>query len=141
MECFGLEGTFRGHPAQPPCGEQGHFHLGQVAQSSVQPGLECFQGWGIKHLFGQLGPGFLHPQCKKFLPYIQSICPATSGSASAFDAGRFRPIPVLTSPTLPPFTQGTQVLLQAVSYFNLQTPRSHLFTCVYPSFSGPITFF
>ena len=27
IECFGLEGTFRGPPAQPPCSEQGHLHL------------------------------------------------------------------------------------------------------------------
>jgi len=59
-ECFGLEGTFRGHPAQPPCSEQGHLHLDQVAQNPVQPGLECFQGWGIDHPAGQPVPGF-HP--------------------------------------------------------------------------------
>ena len=32
-ECFGLEGTFRGHLAQPPCSEQGHLPLDQVALS------------------------------------------------------------------------------------------------------------
>jgi len=25
IECFGLEGTFRGHLAQTPCSEQGHL--------------------------------------------------------------------------------------------------------------------
>ena len=40
--CFGLEGKFRGHLAQSPCSKQGHLQLGQVAQSPVQPGLECF---------------------------------------------------------------------------------------------------
>jgi len=50
IECFGLEGTFRGHLVQPPCNEQGHLQPDQVAQSPVQPGLECFQGWGIDHL-------------------------------------------------------------------------------------------
>jgi len=44
IECFGLEGTFRGHLAQPPCREQGYLQLDQVAQIPVQPGLECFQG-------------------------------------------------------------------------------------------------
>jgi len=43
-ECFGLEGTFRGHLAQPPCSEQGHLQPDQVAQSPVQPDLECSQG-------------------------------------------------------------------------------------------------
>jgi len=27
IECFGLEGTVRGHLAQPPCSEQGHLQL------------------------------------------------------------------------------------------------------------------
>ena len=44
IECFGLEGTFRGHLAQLPCSEQQYLQLDQVAQSSIQPGLECFQG-------------------------------------------------------------------------------------------------
>jgi len=70
-EWFGLEGTFRGHLVQPPSNEQGHLQLDQVAQSPIQPGLECFQGWGIDHLSGQPGPGFHHPYAKKFLPYIQ----------------------------------------------------------------------
>ena len=26
-ECFGVEGTFRGHLAQPPCSKQGYFQL------------------------------------------------------------------------------------------------------------------
>jgi len=47
IECFGLGGTFQGHLAQSPCNEQEHLQLDQVAQSPVQPGLECSQGWGI----------------------------------------------------------------------------------------------
>jgi len=43
IECFGWEGTFRGHLAQPPSSEQGHLQLDQVAQSPVQPGLEEFE--------------------------------------------------------------------------------------------------
>jgi len=80
IECFGLEGTFRGHPAQPPFSEQGYLQLDQVAQSPVQPGLEGFQGWGLHYLSGQLVPVFHHPYhknfflvsslSKKFLPYI-----------------------------------------------------------------------
>ena len=50
---FGLEGTFRGYLS---CSEQGHLQLDQVAQSPVQPGLECFQGKSrdplIPHLEG-----------------------------------------------------------------------------------------
>ena len=50
-EEFGLEGTCKGHLVQPPCNEQGHLQLDQVAQSPVQPGVECFQGWGIYHCY------------------------------------------------------------------------------------------
>ena len=45
VQWFGLEGTFRGHLVQPHCHEQGHLQPDQVAQSPVQPDLECFQGW------------------------------------------------------------------------------------------------
>jgi len=69
-ECFGLEGTFNGHLAQPPCSEQGHLQLHQVAQSLIQPDLACFQGWGTYHLSGKPVPVFHHRHCKKFLPYI-----------------------------------------------------------------------
>jgi len=65
-----LEGTFRDHLAQHPCTEQGHLPLDQVAQTLVQPGLECFQEWGLHYLSGQLVTVFHHPQCKKFLPSI-----------------------------------------------------------------------
>jgi len=72
IECFGLEGSFRGHLSQPPCSEQGYLLLDQVTQSPVQPGLECFQGWGLHCHSGQPVPVFHHPHSKKFLPYIQS---------------------------------------------------------------------
>ena len=72
IECFWLGGTFRGHVDQPPCSEQGHLQLDQVAQSLVQPGLECFQGWGLHCLSGQPVPVFHHPHGKKILPYTQS---------------------------------------------------------------------
>jgi len=32
MECFGLEGPFRGHLAQPPHSEQGYLQLDQIAE-------------------------------------------------------------------------------------------------------------
>jgi len=60
IEQFGLE-------VQPLCSEQGHLALDQVAQSPVQPGLECFQGWGSNHLSGQPVPVPHHPHYKNFL--------------------------------------------------------------------------
>jgi len=72
IELFGLEGTFRGHLAQPPCSEQGHLQPDQAAQSPVQPGLECFQGWGLHCFSGQPVPVLHHTRGKKFLAYIKS---------------------------------------------------------------------
>ena len=63
IEWFGWEGTFKGRLVQSPCNEQGYLQLDQVAQSSIQPDLECFQGWGIYHLSGQPVPVFHHPHC------------------------------------------------------------------------------
>ena len=91
-ECFGLEETFRGHLAQCPWSEQGHLQLDQVAQSPIQPGLECFQEWGICHLRGQPVPGFHYPHCKKFLPYIQS-------TTTLFQFKTITPCPIATGPT------------------------------------------
>ena len=44
IEMFELEGTFKGHLVQLPCSDQGHLQLDQVAQSPIQPDLECLQG-------------------------------------------------------------------------------------------------
>jgi len=52
----GLEGTLKGHLVQLPCNEQGHLQLHQVAQSPIQPDLECLQGQGIHCLSGQPVP-------------------------------------------------------------------------------------
>jgi len=41
-----LEGTFKGHLAQPPCSEQGHLQPDHVAQSPVQPDLRPFSRHG-----------------------------------------------------------------------------------------------
>ena len=38
---------------QPLCYVQGHQPADQAAQSHIQPGLQCLQGWGIHSLLGQ----------------------------------------------------------------------------------------
>jgi len=38
---------------QPPCYVQGRQPPDQAAQSHIQPGPECLQGWGIHNLLGQ----------------------------------------------------------------------------------------
>ena len=61
IEWFGLERTLKIIWFQPPCHEQGHLPPDQVAQSSIQPGLEPCQGGGSHSSSGQPGPGFHHP--------------------------------------------------------------------------------
>jgi len=42
--------TQNDHPVSSPLPWQGHQPLDQTAQSHIQPGLECLQGWGIHSL-------------------------------------------------------------------------------------------
>jgi len=92
---LGLKGPLKVNWFQTTCNEQGHLALDQVAQSPIQPDLECFQGWGIYHLSGKPVPEFQHPHCKKFLPCIQckstlfefktiTPCPISTGLAKMF---------------------------------------------------------
>ena len=70
IECFGLEGTFKNHLAQPP--SMGHLPLEQVTRSLVQPGFEHFQGGGSHSFSGQPVPVPHHAYHKKNLPSVQS---------------------------------------------------------------------
>ena len=51
---------------QPPCYVQGRQPLDHAAQSHIQHGLECLQGW-IHNLLGQSLPMCHHPLCEKLL--------------------------------------------------------------------------
>jgi len=66
IECFELEGTFKNTQFQSPCHWQVCHPSDQAAQGSIQPGLECLQGWSIHSLSGQPFPVSLHPLSKKF---------------------------------------------------------------------------
>jgi len=68
MVGFGRD--FKDHLFQPPCHEQGHLPLEQVAQSSIQPGLEHRQGGGSHSFSGQPVPVFYHPHGEVLLPNI-----------------------------------------------------------------------
>ena len=59
-ESFRLEGTFKSHLLQSTYSEQRHLQLDQVAQSPVQPDPECFQGWGIYRLSGNISTDDSH---------------------------------------------------------------------------------
>ena len=41
------------HWVSTPCYVQGRQPPDQAAQSHIQPGPECLQGWGIDNLLGQ----------------------------------------------------------------------------------------
>ena len=70
IDWFGLEATLKIIQFQSPCHEQGHLPLDQVAQSSIQPGLEHCQEGGSHSFSGQPVPVPHHPQGEEFLPYI-----------------------------------------------------------------------
>jgi len=53
IEWPGLKRTTMIIEFQPPCYVQGRQPPDQAAQSHIQPGLECLQGWGIHNLLGQ----------------------------------------------------------------------------------------
>ena len=55
---------------QPTCCMQGRQPLDQAAQSHIQAGLECLQGWVIHNLLGQPDPVLHHPLCEKIPPNI-----------------------------------------------------------------------
>jgi len=42
-----VEKDHNAHPFPTPCYVQGRQPAAQAAQSHIQPGLECLQGWGI----------------------------------------------------------------------------------------------
>jgi len=48
-----VEKDHNDHGVPTPCYVQGHQPPDQAAQSHIQPGLECLQGWGIHSLLGQ----------------------------------------------------------------------------------------
>ena len=54
----------------PPCYMQGCQPLDRAAQSHIQPGLECLQGWDIHNLLGQPVPVWHHPLSEKVPPNI-----------------------------------------------------------------------
>ena len=70
IEWLGLKRTSKIMEFQCPCYVQGHQPLDQAAQSHIQPGFECLQGWGIHSLLGQPVPVCHHPLCEKPPPNI-----------------------------------------------------------------------
>ena len=75
IEWPGLKRTTMIIEFQPPCYVQGRQPADQAAQSHIQRGLECLQGWDIHNLLRQPVPGWHHPLCEKLLPNIQPKAP------------------------------------------------------------------
>ena len=67
----GLKRTSKIIYFQPPWHKPGCQPLDQSAQSHIQPGLECLQGWGIHNLLGQPVPVRHHSLSEK-LPLISN---------------------------------------------------------------------
>jgi len=51
-----VEKDHNDHLVSTPCYVQGRQPAAQAAQSPIQPGLECLQGWGIPSLLEQSAP-------------------------------------------------------------------------------------
>ena len=109
IEWFGLEGTFKGPLVQPPGSEQGHLQLDQVAQSPVQPALECFQIWGICYLSGQPVPVVHHPH------HLCCLYPLF-----VFFLRRTLPVPLLHVSSL---------LCSTLSWYLTNSPSAHYSPC------------
>ena len=67
---LGCKGAQRS-PSSNPLLCAGHQPAAQAAQSHIQPGLGCLQGWGIHSLLGQPVPVPHHPLDEKLPPNIQ----------------------------------------------------------------------
>jgi len=68
-----VEKDHNAHPVPIPCYVQGRQPPDQAAQSHIQPGLECLQGWGLHHLLGQPVPVRHHPLCEKLTCFSMII--------------------------------------------------------------------
>jgi len=75
IEWLGLKRTTVIIQFQPPCYVRGCQPADQAAQSHIQPGLECLQGWGIHSLLGQPVPVRHHPLSEKLPPSIPTKPP------------------------------------------------------------------
>ena len=78
IEWPGLKRTTMIIEFQPPCYVQGCQPPDQAAQSHIQPGLECLQGWGIHSLLGQPVPVCHHPLSERLPPNIYPQSPLFS---------------------------------------------------------------
>ena len=104
------------HAVPTPCYVQGRQPAAQAAQSHIQPGLECLQGWGIHSLLGQPVQCLTTLWVKNFLLISNINLPCLS----------LKPFPlVLSQSTL---LNSHNMLLQV--WFNRFSIRMHHSNCV-----------
>ena len=91
VEWPGLKRTTMIIEFQPPCYVQGRRPPDQAAQSHIQPGLECLQGWYIHNLLGQPVQCITTLCVKNFLLIYNLNLPCL----------RLRPFPLVLSLSIP----------------------------------------
>ena len=106
-----LEKDHNGHGRQPP---------DQAAQSRIQRGLECLQGWGINSLLGQPVPMGHHPLCEKLPPNIHPKRPLSQFKT-------IPPCPITIYPCKQPFPFLFIRSLQVLEGHNEVSPQPSLF--------------
>ena len=117
-----VEKDHNDHLISTPCYVQGCRQSDQAAQSHIQPGLECFQGWGIHNLLGQSVPVTHHPLSEKLPPNIQPKPPLS----------HFKTIPPCPI-TIHPCKQSSPSCLYAPFKYweaTVRSPRSLLFSAL-----------
>ena len=72
---FELEGTFKGHPVQLPCNEQGHLQLHQVLRALSSLTLSVSSDGTLTTSLGNLCQCLTTLIVKSFFPYIQPEVP------------------------------------------------------------------
>ena len=80
-----VEKDHNDHPVPTPCYVQGRQPADQAAQSHIQPGLECLQGWGIHSLLGQ------PVQCVTTL-WVKNFLLISNLSLTCFNLNPFPPV-------------------------------------------------
>jgi len=101
-----VEKDHNAHPVPPPCYVQGRQPADQAAQSHIQPGLGCLQGWGIHSLLGQPVQCVTTFWVKNFLLISNLNLPCVS----------LRPFPLVLS---------LLILINSCSLFCLYTPFNY----------------
>ena len=115
---------------QALCCVQGCQPPDQAAQSHIQPGLECPQGWGIHNLLGQPVPVCQHPLCEKLPPNISPKPPLSQFKT-------IPPCPITIQPHKQPFPLLFIRSLQVLEGHSEVSPQPSLLQAKHAQFPQP----